>query len=349
MTTPKAELRSTDDVLADMDALLAEVPEQAPAPAPEPTPATPEPTPAAEPEPAPQPAPDAEPEPAPQPAPAAEPTPAPAAEPEPRGDEWEEITAPRPESNRDRTVRRDGWRPRELPEGLQPDPSATWPPPAPEPAAPAEPAPTEPASTPPIPPMPAAPPTVITIRKTAPQEPAQEPAEDGASPAADQPIPAAPRSTVIATTVSAWRLPPKLGSRGWLNMLAYTGAAIALGLGSGFTQGTYVTLDTLPIGPAAVSGVAITVALVGLYIERSAKTFALFGAVLVIVLIVQYLSIPIWTALLATLITWGLDQRLRSVRQPIAFGARALFAAVVLATCALTWTTVVPALTGATQ
>ncbi|MFF3096769.1 hypothetical protein [Streptomyces cyaneofuscatus] len=313
------ELRSTDDVLADMDALLAEIPEQAPAPEPEPTP---------------------EPTPEPEPTPAPAPEPAPAAEPEPRGDEWEAITAPRPESNRDRTMRRDGWRPRELPEGLQPDPSTTWPPLAPGPAAP-----TVPAPTPPIPPMPAAPPTAITIRKVDPQEPAQ----DDDSPAADQPIPAAPQSTVIATTVSEWRPPPKLGARGWLNLVAYTAAAAGIGVGTGFTQGVYVTLDTLPIGPAAVSGVATAVALTVLYFKRSRATFIFFGVVMVLVLVLQYVSIPVCAGLLASLMTWGLDQRARTMRQPVALAARTLFTAVALATFALTWTTVVPILTGATQ
>lgn len=319
MTTPKAEPRSTDALLADMDALLAEVPGQAPAPAPEVT-TTPEP----------------------EEAPPVAPAPAPAPEPasEARGDEWEAITAPRPESNRDRTVH-GGWQPRELPESLQPEPAASWPPlsSAPTPATPT--APVAGAT---------APPTVIVATKDDDQGDDDQAAEgDGEGPAAvEQPVKSS-RSTIIATTVSEWRLPPKLGGRGWLSMLAYTGAAIALGVGSGFTQGTYVTLDTLPIGTAAVSGVAIAVGLAGLLVERSRKTFALFGVVVVLVLVLQYVSIPVGAGVLATLITWGLDQRARTMRQPLAFLVRALFSAVALATFALTWTTVVPLLTGATQ
>ncbi|MFI0934627.1 hypothetical protein ACH4RG_23255 [Streptomyces sp. NPDC021019] len=329
------ELRSTDDVLADMDALLAEIPEQAPAPAPEPT--TPEPT-----------------TPPPPPAPAPAPEPETVQTPEAMADEWEKITNPRPESDRTRTVRRDGWAPRDLPESLQPEPAAAWPPLAPtaptgpDPAAPTAPTmPTGSAPAAPTPPPPAARPTPIAVTKNDDQDDDQ-PDQDGAAPADEQPAKPS-TSTLIATTVGEWRLPPKLGHSGWLSALAYTGAAAGIGIGTGFTQGTYVTLDTLPISTAAVSGVAISVGLIGLAIQRSAKTFILFGAVLVLVLILQFVSIPVGTGLLATLITWGLDQRARTMRQPVALAARSLFTAVALATCALTWTTVVPLLTGATQ
>ncbi|MEU6628400.1 hypothetical protein ABZ905_08910 [Streptomyces parvus] len=332
-----AATRDTDALLKDMDALLSEVPETAPAPA-------------------------AEPEPAPEPTPAPKPR-------EPRGDTWEEVTAPRPESDRNRTMRREGWQPRDLPDTLKPkqDPAPArvkgpveddrdedqaddptqgkeWnhrealddlarllgplaPPSAHQPPAPTAPA----------------PPAAGHPTKTAPDD-----GDDGDGDGDDAPAPPPTRTHVIATTVSQWR-PPTLGSKSLRSFLGYNALAAGIGLGSGFTKGFYVTLDTMAINPDAVAGVAISAAIAVLMIWRTWQTFALLCAALVVVFLVQLLSLPVCTGLVALLVAWGVDQRARSFRQPFALAFRALFAASALALGALTWTTVVPVLTGATQ
>ncbi|WP_158101286.1 hypothetical protein, partial [Streptomyces griseus] len=125
--------------------------------------------------------------------------------------------------------------------------------------------------------------------------------------------------------------------------------AAGIGLGSGFTRGFYVALDTMSINPDAVAGIAISAAIVVLMIRRTWQTFACLGAALVLVLLVQMLSLPVFAGLVALLIVWGIDQQARRFRQPFALAFRALFLASALALGALTWTTVVPVLTGATQ
>ncbi|MFD3844748.1 hypothetical protein ACFWVB_02510 [Streptomyces microflavus] len=319
------KLRDTGDLLADMDALLAEVPDQSTAPAP-----------------------------APEPEPTPEPTPAPQREPEGAGDEWEQITAPRPESPRGRTMRRDGWKPRELPETLQPKTDA---PPAPAPG--------DAAAGPAVPPMPTAPPTVpaapaaaarpVTITATKDddlgddREEDQDEREGDGQGEGEAPVPRVSRSKVIATTVSAYRLPPRLGGKGWGRLLAYTGSGVALGVTSGFIRGTYVTLHGLTFSTAAVCGITLSVALAVLTIHRSAKTFVALGIALAVVLTIQLLSLPVSAGCLATLVAWGLDQRARTMRlRIVAWLTRALFASVALTTFALTWTTVVRYITGAT-
>ncbi|MEV5677291.1 hypothetical protein [Streptomyces sp. NPDC052179] len=324
--------RDADALLADIDSLLSEVPAQETAPAPDLTAA-----------------------------PAPEPAPAPAAT---RGDTWEEVTAPRRESDRNRTIRRGGWQPRDLPETLQPKPS-----PAPTPATGPEP---EPSATPEDEPKPrtAAPVaereealdkldrllSLLTPPDAPPAgssgvEPTSNGDSDGDSPdPADAPLAPAPSpARVIATAVGEWRLPPRLGGRRWLDVLGYNALAIIAGLLVGFTQGAYITLDTMSVNPDALAGITISAAIAALMVRPTWKTFASLGAALVIVFIVQLLSLTVCAGLLAVLVTWGLDQRARTIRQPVALVARALFLAMTLALCALTWTTVVPALTGATQ
>ncbi|WP_228994721.1 hypothetical protein [Streptomyces sp. DH8] len=339
-----AATRDTDALLADMDALLAEIPETAPAPA-------------------------AEPEPAPEPPPAPKETPA---SQEPRGDTWEEVTAPRPASDRNRTIRRHGWQPRDLPEPLKPKQD-----PAPAPT----PAPVEdlveddrdedqadgpakgknwnykealddmarllgplapPSAHQPPAPAPAAPPAAGHPAKAT-SDDGEEDEDEG-----DAPAPAPTGAHVIATTVSAWR-PPSIGGKSLWSFLGYNALAAGIGLGSGFTKGFYVALETMSINPDAVAGVAISAAIVALAIRRTWQTFACLGAALVVVLLVQLLSLPVFAGLVALLIVWGVDQRARSFRQPFSLAFRTVFIASALALGALTWTTVVPVLTGATQ
>ncbi|WP_439082114.1 hypothetical protein [Streptomyces sp. WL006] len=341
-----AATRDTDALLADMDALLAEIPEPAPAPA-------------------------AEPEPAPAPAPKE----ALAPQEPPRGDTWEEVTAPRPESDRNRTMRRDGWQPRDLPDTLKPKQDDPEPAPAPAPTeGPVEddrdedqaddltqgkershrealddlarllgPLAPPSAHQPPAPASPA-PPAASHPTKTAPDDDADGEDGDGDN----DPAPPQTRTHVIATTVSQWR-PPTLGSKSLRSFLGYNGLAAGIGLGSGFTRGFYVALDTMAINPDAVAGIAISAAIVVLMVYPSWQTFVGLCAALVVVLLVQLLSLPVCAGLVALLITWGIDQRARSFRQPFALAFRALFLASALALGALTWTTVVPILTGATQ
>ncbi|MFD3978309.1 hypothetical protein ACFWR6_06950 [Streptomyces griseus] len=315
--------RDTNALLADMDALLAETPDTAPEPAP--------------------------------------------ALQEPRGDTWEEVTAPRPESDRNRTIRRDGWQPRDLPDTLRPKQD-----PAPAPAPVEDPVEDDrdddQADAPAVgkdwnhrealddlarllgplappsahqPPAPTAPPAAGHPIKTA-------PGDDGDEDEDDAPAPAPTRTRIITTTVSEWR-PPSIGGKSLRSFLGYNALAAGIGLGSGFTKGFYVSLDTMSINPDAVAGVAISAAIVVLMIRRTWQTFAGLGGALVVVLLVQMLSLPVCAGLVALLIVWGVDQRARSFRQPFALAFRALFLAAALALGALTWTTVVPVLTGATQ
>ncbi|MFE4329668.1 hypothetical protein ACFRQM_09450 [Streptomyces sp. NPDC056831] len=178
----------------------------------------------------------------------------------------------------------------------------------------------------------------------------QEDHADGHEPGAEDAPPANPGTArLIATTVQEWRPPTGPRGRGWIRAVAYTGSGIVLGWLTGYTQAVYTTLDQLSVNPDAVGGIAISAAMAALMISRSKKTWIGLGCALLLVLVVEYLTVPVFAGAIATTVVWGLDQRARHMRHVIAWTTRAAFGSVLLASFALVWTTVVHYFTGAVQ
>lgn len=182
-----------------------------------------------------------------------------------------------------------------------------------------------------------------TVPEDAPAEPDGD--LDGAEGEAPTPQPTGVQ--IITTTVQEWRPPAGPRGKGWGRAVLYTGSGILLGWLSGFTRGAYITLDRLSVNPDAIGGIAISLALAALMINRSKKTWIALGCALLLVLLVQLMTLPVFAGAVATGFAWGLDQRARHMRPVIAWTARALFAAAVLASFALVWKTVVHLFTGA--
>lgn len=157
------------------------------------------------------------------------------------------------------------------------------------------------------------------------------------------------RVRLIATTVQEWRPPVGPRGLGWIRAVIYTGSGIGVGWLTGCTRAVYTTLDQMSVNPDAVGGIAISAAMAALMISRSKKTWIGLGCALLLVLAIQYLTLPVFVGALATTVVWGLDQRARHMRHAIAWTIRAAFGSVLLATFALVWTTAVHYLTGAPQ
>ncbi|MFG2404227.1 hypothetical protein ACGFR8_07785 [Streptomyces brevispora] len=321
-------MRDLDDFLADLDDVLAttssasEVGEQPETPAPA--------------DPKPEATPDVEP-------------PRTVEEPEPGS--WEQVTAGsrrvEPARSRERRISANGWRPYGPSADLDAKVDEDAAPPVhgetadePQRAAPVRPA------TPPISGLTKA--TAVADGDQADERQAEE--SDGDSqdkPEEDRPPPT--RGQLVMTAVQQWRPPIGPRGQGWVRAMAYTGSGIVAGLLTGFTSAFYEVLVTMPFDPDAVGGISLSAAMALLMINRSKKTFIILGAALALVLVVAFLTLPVAAGGLATLIVWGLDQRARTMRQPVAWIVRAVFAAISLATFALVWTTVVHFLTGAAQ
>lgn len=323
-----SNVRDVDAFLADMDALLAEVPDTAGTVSTDPA----------------APVPDVEPAPVPdvEPAPLPDVEPAPVPDIEPDGDSWEEVTAasrrPEPMPGRVKHISARGWRPY----GPTSDLDVTQPPdgeinsepePVPPPLAAA--------------PRPTAPPAHSLTKATS-ETDEEATGQDGDTPAGQEEAgPPPTRVQLVATTVRQWHPPTGPKGRGWIRAVVYTGSAMLTGWTTGFTPGAYQTLRDLSVNPDAVAGIAIAAALAALMISRSRRTWIALGCALVLVLILSYLTLSVCTGALATLLVWGLDQLARHMRPVIAWTVRAAFSGVALATFALVWTTVVHVLTGA--
>ncbi|WP_405759494.1 hypothetical protein OG234_13425 [Streptomyces sp. NBC_01420] len=319
-------VRDVSDFLTDLDAVLAAAPatgEQQEGPAPT--------------VPAPAPAPDDE------PAHTGE-------QPEPGS--WEEATAgsrrEEPTRSRERRISARGWRPYGPTTDLNTE---------------KEPAQEDPATggvQPTIPPRPIAPPApapapgpvkvTVADDEEDQDDDADEEGRDGQGvEGGEQVAPEATRAQLVMTTVQAWRPPVGPRGAGWFRAVAYTGSGILAGWFSGFTHGTHQTLRDLSVNPDAVGGIALAAALAALMISRSRRTWIALGCALALVLLVSLMSLPVFTGCVATGLVWGLDQYARHMRPVIAWTVRAAFSAVVLATGALVWTTIVHHLTGASQ
>ncbi|MFJ8852339.1 hypothetical protein [Streptomyces sp. NPDC102437] len=208
---------------------------------------------------------------------------------------------------------------------------------------PAEPEPTEPEPTEPTEPEPG----------EESEQPAAPTSDDTPAPGhvaeEDAPAPAPSRTRLIATTVQEWRPPDMPRGKGWMRPVAYIASGILCAGLTGCTRGVYDTLTQISVNPDHVAGISLSAAMAILMVDRSKKTFIILGAALALVLVIQYVSLPAFVGGLATLLVWGLDQRARTMRQPIAWTVRTAFSTVALATIALVWTTVVHFLTGAAQ
>ncbi|GAA2948606.1 hypothetical protein ACFPN0_15015 [Kitasatospora cinereorecta] len=304
-----APIRDTAAVLADMDALLAEVDKGPQAPAP------------AEPEAAVVPEDD-------------------------MAVEWEKVTAPRPPRQRTKQIPRHNTRYGYGTDAVTLDKRAEPDAPAEEPVeAEDEPAHDEdgqpaPAATAPVST------TKVSKTKTPNTADAQDDdEEEGDGDDAPQPS----RRHVVVTTLREWRPPAGPRGKAWGRAVAFTGSGALLGFVTGVTRNVYETFDSVSINADAVAGVVLAAALAALMISRSKKTFIGLGAAFGLVLFLQYVTLPVAAGGLATVIVWALDQRARTMRPVIAWAVRAAFATVALAAFALVWTSVVHFLTGAAQ
>lgn len=268
-----------------------------------------------------------------EPAPVPDIEPAPLPDIEPDGDSWEEATAasrrPEPMPGRVKHISARGWRPY----GPTSDLDVTQPSDGeirsdPEPAPPAH-----------------------SLTKATPETDEGPLSQDGEAPAGveEEAEPSPTRVQLVATTVQQWRPPLGPRGRGWFRAVAYTGSGMLTGWLTGFTHGAYQTLRDLSVNPDAVAGIAIAAALAALMISRSRMTWIALGCALALVLLICYMSLPVFTGALATGLVWGLDQLARHMRPVIAWTVRAAFSAVALATAALVWTPIVHVLTGASQ
>ncbi|MEU2487092.1 hypothetical protein ABZ593_21095 [Streptomyces sp. NPDC012617] len=295
-STESAQARDTEAVLADMDALLAEVDKGPQAPAKPEAPTVPE---------------------------------------DDTATEWEKVTAPRPPRQRTKVIPRQDNRYGYGTDDITLDPAA-------ELAGPAAQAPDASADDKATPP-PAASAKVTVVKDEEDQE--QKAAEGDAA----EPTPPSPPAQLIATTVREWRLPAGPRGKAWYRAIVHNGTGILAAFLTGCTHKVYEALNILSINGDAVAGISLAAALAALMISRSKTTFIILGAALVVVLFLQYLTVPVAVGGLASVIAWGLDQRARTMRPVTAWAVRTVFTTVALATFALVWTRVVHILTGASQ
>ncbi|MGC4947756.1 hypothetical protein ACLQ2N_16365 [Streptomyces sp. DT224] len=270
---------------------------------------------------------------------------------QPEPGSWEEATAgsrrEEPSRSRERRISARGWRPYGPTTDLNTD-TKEQPAPAQEEPAVGDVQPTVP-PRPTVPPAPVPGPLKVTVVEDQ-DDDADDEGRDGQGVEGGEQVAQQPtRTQLVLTTVQTWRPPVGPRGAGWSRAVAYTGSGILAGWLSGFTHGTHETLRDLSVNPDAVGGIALAAALAALMISRSRRTWIALGCALALVLLVHYMTLPVFTGALATLLVWGLDQYARHMRPVIAWTVRALFSAVVLATGALVWTTIVHVLTGASQ
>lgn len=308
-------VRTTDDLLADMDNLLAEV--------------------------------DAEK----FPDPVAIPAPASAPVEEPAATEWEEVTAPRPPRQRTKKIARHS-RYGYGTDALTRDDPAEFVEQAEEPdVAPGVPESGEPttARTPPVIPL--------RVRRAKSlkspdhhdddhdDDQGGDEQDDGEEGDALRPS----RRQVVISTVREWRPPAGPRGKAWSRAAIFTGSGALLCALTGTTRQVYDALNSISIAVDAVAGIALAAALALLMITRSPRALIGLGIALGLVLLLAYMTVPVAAGALATGVTWGLDQRARTMRPVVAWAVRTSFSTVAIATFALVWTPVVHYLTGAAQ